>query len=419
MDAFTQSEQLVQNGQTDATSASSDAKTAPDQKGLYAFPKRQIEIGEADEASVFLETRIEDIEITEHLTHPSLVEPLTLLGDARITQGQIKEGLLLYDRAIFIQRVNFGLFDSKQLKIIYKEADGLKLLGDLEEAQKREEYAYEILQRAYSQDDLRRIPGLVRLAEFYDTIYGYLASRVFYRKSLQILIANGREWELEAIPLHNGIAHSYLMERFPPFYVSDGFDSRSIGIVPGLNDADRFQQNLSINNFPEGERALQAAVTIATQQEPQNKELIEEATMRLGDWHLMWGRQKEANALYISVYQSMEARKIDPNLTFEIPKLIYLPEPKEPRRPESMQSVEPKQGLVELKFLVKTNGRIAKMETIKTEPPKLMEFQIRRSLREAVFRPAFFEGIPVKNYPHTFVYEYDYFPSENLPGSSP
>ena len=348
-----------------------------------------------------------------------MVEPLTLLGDAKIAQGQIKEALLLYDRAIFVQRVNFGLFDSKQLNIIYKEADGLKLLGNLKEAQKREEYAYEVLQRAYSKDDLRRIPGLIRLADFYDTISGYLASRVFYRKSLQILIANGREWELEAIPLHNGIAHSYLMERFPPSYVSDGFDSRSIGIVPGLNEADRFQQNLSINNFPEGERALQAAVTIAIQQEPQNKELIEETSMRLGDWHLMWDRQKEANALYISVYQSMEARNIDPSLTFAIPKLIYLPAPKERRRSESLQSVDPEQGLVELKFLVKTNGRIAKLKTIRTEPPKLMEFQIRRSLREAVFRPAFFEGIPVKNYPHTFVYEYDYFPSENLPGSSP
>ena len=133
----------------------------------------------------------------------------------------------------------------------------------------------------------------------------------------------------------------------------------------------------------------------------------------------MWDRQKEANALYISVYQSMEARNIDPSLTFAIPKLIYLPAPKERRRSESLQSVDPEQGLVELKFLVKTNGRIAKLETIRTEPPKLMEFQIRRSLREAVFRPAFFEGIPVKNYPHTFVYEYDYFPSENLPGSSP
>ena len=336
-----------------------------------------------------------------------------------MAQGQIKEGLLQYDRAIFVQRVNFGLFDSDQLNIIYKEADGLKLLGDLEEAQKREEYAYEILQRAYNQDDLRRIPGLVRLAEFYDSIYAYLASRVFYRKSLQILIANGREWELEAIPLHNGIAHSYLMERFPPFYVSDGFDSRSIGIVPGLNDADLFQQNLSINNFPEGERALQAAVTIATQQEPQNTELIEETTMRLGDWHLMWDRQKEANALFTSVYQSMEARNIDPNLTFAKPKLIYLPEPKTPKPKGLLSSAEPEKGVVELKFLVKTNGRIAKMETVRSEPPKQMEFQIRRSLRDAVFRPAFFEGIPVKNYPHTFVYEYDYFPSEDLPDPIP
>ena len=59
------------------------------------------------------------------------------------------------------------------------------------------------------------------------------------------------------------------------------------------------------------------------------------------------------------------------------------------------------------------------METVRSEPPKQMEFQIRRSLREAVFRPAFFEGIPVKNYPHTFVYEYDYFPSENLPDPTP
>ena len=115
----------------------------------------------------------------------------------------------------------------------------------------------------------------------------------------------------------------------------------------------------------------------------------------------------------------MEARDIEPNLTFAKPKLIYLPEPKKPKPKGLLSSAEPEQGVVELKFLVKTNGRIAKMETVRSEPPKQMEFQIRRSLREAVFRPAFFEGIPVKNHPHTFVYEYDYFPSENSPDPTP
>ncbi len=385
----------------------------------YLFLRRQIEIGEAEEASASLQSKIEEIENSEHLTHPSLVKPLTLLGDASIAKGEVKKGLFFYDRAVFVQRVNFGLFDAGQLNIIYKEADGLKLLGDLEEARKREEYAFEVMQRAYKQDDLRRIPGLVRLAEFYNSINGYLASRIFFKKSLQILIANGREWEIESIPLHNGIAQTYFMERFPPSYIVDGFDSLSLGIVPGLTNRERSQQTLSINNFPEGERALQAAVKIAMNQEPENTELIEETTMRLGDWHLMWDRQREAIMLYTSVYESMEERGIDPNDTFSRPSLLYLPKPKKPRPLRVAPMVDLKKGIVELKFVIKTNGRITKMETISAEPPKLMEFKIRRSLREAVFRPAFFEGIPIKDYPHTFTYEYDYFPSENLPDKTP
>ncbi len=387
-----------------------NAQTTQDE---YSFTERQIQLNETIEAEQFLDGRIQSIESEHHLTHPSLVRPLTLLGDTKVAMGELKEALLLYDRAIFVQRVNYGLFDPNQLQIIYKEADSHASLGNLEDAQKREEYAYEVLVRSFREDDMQRIPGLIRLAEFYDKIHGYLASRVFYRKALQILIANGRGDELQAIPLHHGIAHSYLMERFPPFYVSDGFDTRSIGLIPGLDDADLFQQHLSVNNFPEGERALQSSVVIATAQKPQDAGLIEETTMKLADWHLMWDRQKEANTLYIAVYEGMKARGANPNQMFGEPSLVYLPEPKRLTPPPLAQRLDPQKGFVELEFLVKTNGRISKMQTVNAEPPKLMEFQIRRSLREAVFRPAFFEGLPIKNYPHKYTYEFDYFPSSS------
>ena len=389
-------------------SSAVDTLTTEDE---YSFIERQIRLNEAAEAEIFLDDRVQSIENEHHLTHPSLVKPLTLLGDTKVAMGEITEALLLYDRAIFVQRVNYGLFDPEQLHIIYKEADSHAALGNLEGAQKREEYAYEILVRSFREDDIKRVPGLIRLAEFYDKIHGYLASRVFYRKALQILIANGKGSELQAIPLHYGIAHSYLMERFPPFYVSDGFDTKSIGLIPGLDDADLFQQHLSVNNFPEGERALQSSVAIATAQQPQDTELIQEATMKLADWHLMWDRQKDANTLYVSIYEDMEIRGDDPSEIFGEPSLVYLPEPKPPTVPPIAQRLSPQKGFVELKFLVKTNGRIAKMQTVSAEPPKLMEFQIRRSLREAVFRPAFFEGLPIKNHPHQYTYEFDYFPS--------
>ncbi len=377
----------------------------------YSFIARQIVLNETTEAETFLDNRIQSIENEYHLTHPSLVKPLTLLGDTKFAMGEITEALLLYDRAVFVQRVNYGLFHPEQLEIIYKEADSHASLGNLKDAQKREEYAYEVMVRSYREDDTRRIPGLIRLAKFYDKIHGYLASRVFYRKALQILINNGKGEELQAIPLHYGIAHSYLMERFPPFYVSDGFDTRSIGLIPGLDDADLFQQHLSVNNFPEGERALQSSIAIATKHDPQNAELIEEATMKLADWHLMWDRQKDANTLYETVFKGMEARGTDPTQIFGEPSLVYLPEPKQPTPPPITSRADRRKGYVELDFLVKTNGRIAKLKTIDAEPPKLMEFQIRRSLREAVFRPAFFEGLPIKNYPYKYTYEFDYFPS--------
>ena len=402
-----------------STSAFSETKAIGTETGdEYSFIERQIQFKETAEAEKFLDDRITLIEEEHHLTHPDLVRPLILLGDTQVAIGNLNEALLLYDRAIFVQRVNFGLFNPEQLEIVYKEADSYAGLGNLEDAQKREEYAYEILMRSFAADDMLRVPGLIRLAEFYDKINGFLASRVFYRKALQIMIANGKGEEIQAIPLHYGIAHSYLMERFPPFYVSNAADSRSIGLIPGLDDADLFQQHLSVNNFPEGERALQSAVAIATTKDPENSELIEEATMKLADWHLMWDRQREAITLYTSVYQSIELRGVDPNETFETPFLIYLPEPKQPRSPPATGRLEQERGFVELEFLVKTNGRIAKMKTLAAEPPKLMEFQVRRSLREAVFRPAFYEGLPVKNYPHKFTYEFDYFPAANTGSSS-
>ena len=391
--------------------------TRSDTKGslqdAYSFIVRQIEVGETSEAESFLKEKIETIERTEHPTHPKLIAPLTLLGDTKSAQGELKEALLFYGRAIFVVRVNNGLFAFNQLEIIYKEAESYKRLGDIENTQKREEYAYEVLQRSYPIDDSRRIPGLLRLAQFYDDNYRYLASRVFYRKALLVLIANGRETEIEAIPMHYGIASSYLMERFPPLYVSDARDSRSIGVVPGLDDADLALQYLSVNNFPEGERALQSAVNIATDQIPQDASLVRETTMRLADWHLMWDRPQKANTLFSSVYEDMQSSGLRPQDTFGEPTLIYFPEPKQPSPPPAKQRLTQDKGFVELGFMVKQNGRISRMQTLKTQPEKMMEFQVRRSMREAVFRPAFVDGRVAQSHPHTYTYEFDYFPSSN------
>ena len=67
-----------------------------------------------------------------------------------------------------------------------------------------------------------------------------------------------------------------------------------------------------------------------------------------------------------------------------------------------------------LRFQVTSTGRIKKLKTVHTHPPKMMEFQIRRSMRLAVFRPSFIEGLPQTVDDHTYTYECPYFPSSSI-----
>ena len=67
-----------------------------------------------------------------------------------------------------------------------------------------------------------------------------------------------------------------------------------------------------------------------------------------------------------------------------------------------------------LEFEVTPGGRIRKLRTVHSHPPKMMEFQIRRSMRQAVFRPHLLDGVPQTVVGHTYTYEFPYFPSRTV-----
>ena len=55
-------------------------------------------------------------------------------------------------------------------------------------------------------------------------------------------------------------------------------------------------------------------------------------------------------------------------------------------------------------------GRIRALKTVASEPPKLMDFRVRRSMRVARYRPQYVEGEAVLAEAHTFTYRFPYFP---------
>ena len=224
----------------------------------YAFLERQIHLGESDQAREQLNVIVEQIERAHHRYHEDLVTPLTLLGDADMLAEEYDAALDKFDRARHITRVSHGLFDARQVPVVYREAEAFKRLGDLVSAVQREEYAFEIMQREHDRTDPDLLPALHRLADVYLKTYNLLAARTLYQHALEIHEANITHLLPVAVPALKGIALSYQLERFPPFYIDHANDNRASGPTASLRGAGLEEQHTLFNNFP-GRRTRTAA----------------------------------------------------------------------------------------------------------------------------------------------------------------
>lgn len=384
----------------------------------YGFLEQQIYAGEADRAQSQLEINVAEIEAVRHRYHEDLVIPLTLLGDTRVVQQDYDGALDLYERARHIARVSHGLFDAKQLAIVYREADTFRKIGDLSSAGQSEEYAYEVMHKLHDAYDPALLPGLLRLGNFYLETYNYLAARSLYNRAMSVHSKNNTHYTPDAVPALKGIAQSHRLERFPPFYVASATDNRLQGPTPRLTTSDLETQHIAFNNFPAGEKALQQIVEIRRLESTDSSTETLDAITDLADWHLMFGRSDNANTLYTHVYQKKEAKGEDAAGFFAKPTLLYLPRPHNPTPPPVTKRLAPATGVVTLQFDVATSGRIRKLKTLVSNPRKLMDFRVRRSMRLAVFRPSLIEGVPITMQDQTYSHEFEYFPLESAEDSS-
>ena len=369
-----------------------------------------IENAEYAKAEAFLAPYLRAVEAARHRYHPDLVQPLLLLGDARFGQGNYPAALESYSQAVQVSRVSDGLFTPNQVEAVYKQSEALQRLGDGEAATRREEYAYEVLARAYGTEDEAMLPGVFRLARWYKDAYNIFAARALYQQALKIYGANGKASTPRAIPALQGLAETYRMERFPPFYVDDRESPSLLASRPGGRFAN-YDVPLQINSFPVAERALQEVIRIRQKDAGTGPTPVSEAILDLADWHLMWEHFRKAHTLYEHVYERFEkVGSVDATSYFAEPMLLHFAAPKDPRPPPAGEREEQTVGFVEVQFQVSANGSVRNMEVVASEPDGLMDFPVRRSLRSARYRPAMVDGKAAPFEGEVYRHEFNYFP---------
>lgn len=363
----------------------------------------QIRAREFEHPIAWLETHIEVLESIGHRYDPVLVRPLVLLGDAELGKGNYGAALEHYSRAVHVSRVNDGLHSASQVEIVYREAQAHKAMGNYQEANNREEYAYQVLKRAHGGMDEDLLPGVYKLAQWYRDTYNLFSARAMYQHALEILIANGKHDGIESIPAYEGIAWSYRLERFPPYYLSGG-ETRASEFSAG------FEDSIAINNFPAGERALQQIIRIYRNTDGVDPVVLSEAILDLADWYLLFDKTKRAFPLYEYVYNLLEELEAGSAAAyFGEPKLLYFPQPQDPRPPDLQSRGDVLTGYVEVAYDISDSGYPRSLKTVASEPPGMMDFRVRKSLRLSRYRPMIVEGQALAKQDFRYRYEFDYY----------
>jgi len=392
-----------------------DSLTETSTTGALDPVQAALQAGEAASAKAQLSSYIEQIEDATHRYSPDLIPPLVLLGDAQMIEKDYAAAVDSFGRAVHIDRVANGLHSSTQAAIIYKEADALEALGNLGAANDREMYAYEVQARQHEPNSMDLLPATFRMAEWHLQTSSILAARDMFEQAVWILEQNEALEGDSAIRSLRGVAHTYRMERFPPMYATPERDTSEGRIHPVSATQDPFHQRqdreILINNFPQGQKALSRVTSMVLSDPNSTTSEKASALIEMGDWFLLFYKPERALPLYVEALDLLnEAGLSTEAARLATPELLHFPAPPPPTLPPIDKRDSPQNGHVTVSYTITEKGDVHDLSTVETEPKDMMEFRVRRSMREARFRPPMLEGKLIAAENQSFTYEFQYYP---------
>ena len=365
-----------------------------------------------------LEGAIQGFEVAVFRDAPELAEPWMLLGDAYLQAGQIQAADYAYEQSIHITRVNQGLFTPEQLETVFRQAGLLEVMGDLDGATRREEYAL-VLQRKKFGHAMELIPGLYRMAEWYLKVAQPVKARQVYEEAIK-LQSGAKGGDIESlVDAYIGLADSYRMERFPP----DGFfqiDDSEFMWQGGTPQAARWDLSHGMFFGPANRALLRAEEMLRTSfdESDEFKAKLSRVRIALGDLNMLFEKWGSAEDWYQSVFALWSAENPDIESPegvqerlrgwFGAPVPLHLPLPGEVGRVENYPADRIGVGSITLAFSLSRHGKVGKIDTVEMNPDRFRDLRFRRVLRESRYRPQIENGEAMGServiYRHEFLY---------------
>lgn len=327
-----------------------------------------------------------------------LLNPLHGMARTHIRMGDYEAATEPLARALRITHANSGIYSLEQGATRDILSDLALAEGDLEQANLHQRVQVRAHERRYGPGDLRTVPALYKLGEWYERTRQTGLQRRAYAVADRIIQSASGEDSLERVQALRGQASSFLRESRRE--KAEEFFRRALSIVRAHPIQDILEQARLLIDIGDTQ-------TIFNRQ-PNARETYREA------WELL-SADDEALDLRAELLQNPVIPLRSARLPVQVPR-----EMSSASRYES----QPRAGSVVLQLTIDADGSVSAAQVLESDPSGMIDEIVVALIKGAKFRPQMRDGEPVRAedviYRHRFRWykRRDPEPADGMPAPS-
>lgn len=403
VEVHAQSDALAEQDQLDET-----APLVSDEELLNELEYR-LELEEYEDAIDAAQELIGEIEVDGSFYDDALVRPLLIVGDGSRKLGNYVDALDAYDRAKHITRLNHGLTTIDQIEVVKREAATYEELGQLGKANDAYEYIFTVYNQVYKPFSPDLLPSLFDLGDWYVKTHNVFAARGLFEYAQVVAKEHLGEQHQHHIRALYGLAATYRLEKFRPPSSAPMIEAD----IPRLywGDDRPYIYYAELNDFAKGEEALIELVRIELERSGSTRESQTQAKLALADWFVLFDKQVQARAVYSDIWKSYDEEPDEEFLTatFTSPVILFNPLPADPEPQPQKLEAQPVNASVTYSLDIDKRGRVQSIDVEVLQPDSSFTKDFTRRVGQAIFRPAFVNGKPVKSVDVSFTHDYVFY----------
>ena len=356
------------------------------------------------------EQLLEQVEYEGGAWSAQIAEELITLGTLLQAQGDYQKSTEVFDRAVLVNRVNFGLYSPEQIPLVERIVDNHLALGQWSEADKQQQYAFYVQVKAYGTRDPRMASVYEDLARwnitsFYrgvddDPTARLLETYRLFRAAASVVAFHFGTEDPRYVNLLKDVAGaSDMVTRFSP--------AGTLEATPTNPNIRRVSEFIGVSVDPVrvpgggGESALRRIVDFYGDSDrpatEENLMRLVQALAEVGDWYMMEQRRQAAVDVYSEAWDlllALEDGAARAQGYFD--QVVFLPTFSrfDEEQREAFQ-VSPdynaRQGYVEISFDVSQYGRPSDFTVLGIEPLGMerVDMMAVNHVRSMTLRPKF------------------------------